>query len=201
MTKMIDQDTMTQEKPEFVEYPVTMSHPAFSPSKAVPVPGTQRYDTLGRLVYEDTKGTPERLPPVTVLDADQEEYYRAQGYERAGKIDPAAWVRAHADAPGVDYQPQKYPLWRDGVLILTAQEDPDGEPTYEEAVTAKVAVELMQAPAGEAETLRAELDEMNRMMLNMMESMRAKDEENARLKAQAEAVVAPKPRGRPKKAD
>lgn len=194
MTKMIDQDLMTQEKPEFVEFPITMVHPNFSPSKAVPVPGTQRYDTMGRLVYEDTKGTPERLPPVTVLDADQEEYYRAQGYGRAGKIDPSAWVRAHADAPGVDYVPTEYPKWVGGVLIMTAQEDPEADPNYRPPEP--VMRVALPVDATETDNVRAQLEELNRAMALMAENQRLLQEENARLKEQAEA---PKPRGRPKK--
>lgn len=202
MTRMIDQAELEREAPTFQDYPLTMVHPAFVPSKVIPVEGTQRYDTLGRLVYQDTKGTPERLPPVTVLDADQEEYYRAQGYERAGKIDPAAWVRAHADAPGADYVPLEYPRWVGGVLYMTAQEDPTADPDYRPP---EPAAPIQEAPpTSEAANLRAEMAEIGGVMQQMRDQMQALAEDNARLKAEAEERAARKPiarsPGRPRKA-
>lgn len=197
MTKMIDQDTSVQEKPAFMEFPITMSHPGFVPSKAVPVPGTQRFDNMGRLIYQDTRGTPERLPPVTVNSEDEEEYYIAQGYARAGKMDPSAWVRAHSDAPDADYQPVQYPMWRDGVLYMTAQEDPGADPDYVPPTKAEPVAP--EAQATEATNLRAEMDEVNTVMRQMRDQMLEMQAENARLKAEAEAAAAKRAPGRPRK--
>lgn len=174
---MISQDQDVHEKPGFVEYPITLAHPHFVASKPVPIPGSEIYDRMGHIIRQDYRGTPERLPPVTAHSADEEEYYRAQGYERAGKMDPAAWVRAHADAPSVDYRPQKYPMWRDGVLIASAQEDPGATAEdFEEDATPAVLLTPQTEPS-EAANLRAQMDEMNA-------AMRAMAAENERLRAE-----------------
>lgn len=200
---MIDQDQMMQDRPEFVEYPITLAHPHYSPSKPIPVPGSQIYGRGGELIRQDFKGTPERLPPVTANSPEEEEYYLAQGYERAGKMDPSAWARAHADAPSVDYVPQQYPMWKNGVLILTAQEDPDPDPDYREPED--IEPEPQVAQSSEAANLRAQMEEMNRAMAAMREATQAAQAENARLRAEMEADAdmpatdAPRPRGRPRK--
>lgn len=203
-------------KPQFVEYPITLAHPSFTPSKPVPVPGSQVYDHQGTVVRQDYRGTPERFPPVTAGNESEEEYYRAQGYERAGKMDPSAWVRAHADAPPADYVPQKYPLWRDGVLIASAADDPDAtDADFNEVAAPERAPPVVEAT--EAQNLRAQMDEMNRTMAAMAEQMRAAKEETATLKAERDTLAASesgavddapilsepvkRPPGRPRKAD
>lgn len=184
----------------YSEYPITLVHPHFSPSKPIAVPGSQIYDQQGRVTYQDFKGTPQRYPPVTANSVHEEERLKADGYERAGKVDPSAWVMAHSDAPSIDYVPQKYPLWKNGVLILTAQEDPDADPDFKEAASKVAEAAPAQEPSPTA-NMRAQMEEMNRTMQAMAERIRLQDEENARLKAVAEmqSAEAPKPRGRPRK--
>ena len=169
-------------------YPITLAHPAFTPSKPVPIPGTQIYDAQGKIARQDYQGTPLRFPPVTARDENEEEYYKAQGYERAGQIDPTAWVQAHSDTPPSDYKPQKYPLWRNGQLIMTAQEDPG-------ATTEDLAPEPQVAPTpepvvqpNEAANLRAQMDEMNRTMQAMADRIRTAEAEAAALKAEKAAA-------------
>jgi hypothetical protein len=184
----------------FNEYPITLAHPAFAPATSVAVPGSQIYDRAGNIIRQDFQGTAQRLPPVTANDAYEEEYYRAQGYERAGQMDPSAWVRAHADTPSVDYNPVKYPLWRGGVLIMTAQEDI--EATDDDLAPPVVIDEPKPAPpaqSSEAENLRSQMEEMNRQMAQMMENSQAMAQENARLKAERESSIAVKRVGRPRK--
>lgn len=177
-------------------YPMTLSHPAFEPSKAVPVPGSQVLDAMGNVVRQDYRGTPQRFPPVTVTSEADEEYHLAQGYQRAGKVDPSAWVRAHSSAPPEEYRPAKYPMWRDGLLIMTAQEDPlAGEEEPEPQVEAK---EAPIPQPGKDENLRAMLEQMNETMRAMSEQMaEAKAEaaaakaKNAELEAMLDAATAP----------
>lgn len=171
---------------EYETYPLTLAHPQFSASKPIPVPGSEIYGANGEVVRRDYRGTPERLPPVTVRNESEEEYYRAQGYERAGKMDPSAWVRAHADAPSVDYVPQAYPKWVDGVLILSAQEDPNASETDLAPPAPKAEAEPEPAAPSEAANLRAQMDEMNRTMAAMIERTQAAEAESARLKVEAE---------------
>lgn len=108
---------------EHSEYPLTMAHPSYQPSKALPIPGTERRDAAGRLLSQDYQGTPEKFAPVTVADAEQQAYYEAQGYAPAGHSDPSAYAAAHASAPPPDYAPIEYPKWVGAVLVNSAEEE------------------------------------------------------------------------------
>ena len=193
---MITQTQERTEKPAFNEYPITLAHPAFAPSKPIPVPGSQVYDRQGNVIRQDYHGTPERYSPVTANSEAEEEYYAAQGYVRAGKMDPAAWVSAHADAVPADYVPAKYPMWKDGVLIASATEDPDAE---DGDIEVAVAPEI-EPPPSEAADLRAKMDEMYRTMAEMTKVMKEQADENARLRGDQSGDDAQSPRrGRPRK--
>lgn len=160
------------------EYPITLAHPHFTPSKPVPVPGTEIRDAHGQITgYRAYHGTPERYPPVTAMNADMEERLKADGYERAGKIDPAAWVAAHADAPLDNYKPAQYPKWAkdaDGnpVLYQTAADDPDARvedlAAASEPEKAEAAPSAPSAPS-ELENMRAQMAQMNELMQRMQE--------------------------------
>jgi hypothetical protein len=179
---------------EYSDYPMTLAHPNFQPSKSIPIPGTEIYNGNGEVIRRDYRGTPLLMPPVTVKNEAEEEYYRAQGYERAGKVDPAAWVRAHSDAPPDEYKPVKYPLWRGDQLIRSAAEDPEADPADLEAPASHLP-NAIDAPvpipaATEIENLQNQMSAMNAAMSEMMEMLRAEKAENARLKA---AQGAPNP--------
>lgn len=109
---------------EHVEYPLTMAHPAFQRSQPLPIPGTEKRNAEGVVISQDYQGTPERFPPVTVQDADQEAYYESQGYARAGHSDPSAYASAHAAPAPPSYVPQEYPKWVNGVLYEAAEDVP-----------------------------------------------------------------------------
>lgn len=176
--------------PGYERYPITMTHPHFRPA-------TTNIVMDGNRVHS-ANGTPVMFPPVTALNEDDEERLRAEGYEVGGKVDPSAWVRAHSDAPPDTYVPQKYPMWRDGVLYMTAQEDPgaDAADLVVSAVHEPVAI-TSPAPAKPMEdNLRAQMDAMQDTMRQMSDAMKALAAENAELKA-APPV---RPKGRPRKA-
>jgi hypothetical protein len=149
--------------PDFERYPLTMSHPAFKKSVAVPVPGTQVFDAEGKITRQDYQGTPERFPPVTVEDEMHEEYYKAQGYAPAGKSDPAAWVTAHSEAVPESYVPDEYPKWVDGKLIASAEDDPDYVAPEPVAETAEVPAPLVAADPDEIAALKAKIAELEAM--------------------------------------
>lgn len=116
---------MTSELHEYTRYPLTMAHPHFKRSQPIPVPGSQVYGANGEVVRQDYQGTPERLPPVTVEDEAHEEYYKAQGYEEAGKTDPSAWVAAQAGELATD-EPRavvEYPKWVGDRIVNSAEEE------------------------------------------------------------------------------
>ncbi len=108
---------------EHEHYPLTMAHPGYVPAKSLPIPGTERKGPSGNVISQDYQGTPEKFPPVTVADADQQEYYEAQGYKVAGHSDPSAYAAAHASAPPPDYDPEQYPKWVAGVLVASREEE------------------------------------------------------------------------------
>jgi hypothetical protein len=138
-----------------------------------------------------------------VNNENEEEYYAAQGYEPAGKIDPSAWVRAHSDAPPADYVPQPYPRWRDGVLYMTAQEDPGADPAD---LVEKPIIEWVSAPdpapTAETDALKAQLAVMNEQMAKMAAQLAATQAQPQTIEAEApitaevavETTMAPTPK-------
>lgn len=194
----------------YSRYPITMAHPAFKASVPVSIPGTQIYNADGTVARQDYRGTPMMFPPVTAMSADDEERLKADGYQPAGKVDPSAWVRAHASTPADDYKPARYPKWGknehgEAVLYMTAEDDPEASAADLNPAPVPATAEPVApiAPSQEA-NLRATMEEMNRVMAQMQETMRVQAEENVRLKAEAEARAAePQPvkrsPGRPRK--
>ena len=103
---------------EYQEYPITMIHPSYKKPEIV-----NHGDGRNGLFGSTYSGKGEMLAPTTALDAEQEEYWKAQGYERAGKVDPSAWVQAHTDGPPDTYVPQEYPKFVYGVLVNSREEE------------------------------------------------------------------------------
>ena len=133
---------------EYQEYPLTMAHPAYHPGDV----GREVRSPHGFTYYEG--GKPVRFPPVTVGSADDEEYYAAQGYKRAGKSDPAAYARAHAVAAEMsNYEPKEYPKWVGDRLVNSPEEEAGAPPVVEAAPVEpeKSAIEL------ENEALKAQI--------------------------------------------
>lgn len=79
------------------DYPKTMVHPHAQKGTSRPIPGTGKI-VGGREVNPDYQGTPDRLAPLYVENAEQEEAARARGYLASGE----------APAPSVEYA--EYPL-------------------------------------------------------------------------------------------
>ena len=98
-------------------YPLTMHHPHHAP--ATPSRYTEpRLDEWGKKIFgseQFVQGMPDRLPPVVVLDEDQEEQHRAKGYTAAGHSDPAAFERAKAAPIPVGHDLKEWPKWVNGV--------------------------------------------------------------------------------------
>jgi hypothetical protein len=106
---------------EHQEYPKHMSHPH------------SRRATLEKLNPDQPdkranwQGTPDMFPPVLVFNEDQEEEHRSRGYVTLGKSSPEAFASSSAVAAKPDYVPEEYPKWVNGVLINSADEEPDGD--------------------------------------------------------------------------
>jgi hypothetical protein len=133
-------DTIIRDAPptrEHKEYPKYMTHPAYQPGRV----GEEVRSPAGFSYH--VGGTPIRYPPMLVRDADQEEYYRSQGYVTQGKSDPAAFAAAVQAMPPPDenYRPKEYPKWVGDFLVNNREE--------EEAAAHKRRVQLGIEPPGE----------------------------------------------------
>lgn len=128
---------------EYQEYPKHMSHPAFEPAKI----GT---DADARTGAPAQLGSPMRFPPVLVQNAEQEEYYKAKGYDTIGKSDPAAFASAVANPVPPNYKPQEFPKWVHGVEVRTAEE--------EAAIIARHAPPAPVKAAAEADPIKERAD-------------------------------------------
>lgn len=171
---------------KFEQYPLTMAHPNYEASKSIPVPGTERRGPNGQILSQDYRGTPERLPPVTVHDLDQQEYYEAQGYQIVGKSDPAAYAKAHASPAPASHVPEEYPKWVNGVLCNDGAEAQAAESRRQAALHAEEV--KAEDPQGEHPD-----------MAEVMRQLRELAAQNAELKA-AHAEQAHKNKGgRPRK--
>jgi hypothetical protein len=161
-----------EDKAEFQKYPLTMVHPAFQKAQSLVVPGTEVRDSFGNVTRADYQGTPEKFPPVTAANEMEEAYLASQGYEPAGKVDPAAWATAHASAPPPDYKPQPYPRWVDGRIVNSIDEDPSVDPEARAAIKASEA--LRTSPPDDLitqmEAMRMEMDAMRAELLSAREA-------------------------------
>lgn len=101
---------------EYQRYPLVMTHPAASPAMI----GRFEQDSQGNIVA-DIKGKPATNQPVTVHNSDQEQQYRALGYDTPGNPDPRAYRSAHA-APYKPGSVPQYPMLVDGQMV----DDPAG---------------------------------------------------------------------------
>ena len=154
---------------EYETYPLTMAHPSFRPAKSLPIPGTERRDAMGNVVGCDYQGTAEQFPPVTVNSEQEQEYYKAQGYAPAGKIDPSAYARQFTSAPSPDYEPVLYPKWVGHVLCHTAE---DEEALTGKPAPAKPAPETAGTPpqtVSGGDELQALKDEIARLQAQLLE--------------------------------
>ena len=71
----------------------------------------------------DYQGEPDFMPPVLVYDADQLEYYQAQGYDAAGECSEEAFNRLTAAPTSAAHVPVEYPKWVGEVLVNDAAEE------------------------------------------------------------------------------
>lgn len=106
-------------------FPMVMSHPNHVPAT------TRRVDNgtpgmRGEMWAGDMQGTPEKFPPVTVHNEDQEEYHRSQGYVSAGDAEEFNVARNNLNPSGYGFQ--EFPKWIDdgtpeGATVNTADEE------------------------------------------------------------------------------
>lgn len=91
----------------FREFPKMMVHPAHEPAVL---------STIFPLGYKpkpgetENPGRPERFPPVTVNDANQQEMYEARGYRAQGEGSEEAFDEAKSGKPA-HYAYDEYPKW------------------------------------------------------------------------------------------
>lgn len=120
---------MNAAPPTFQRYPLVMNHPQYQPAVVSqwvwdrdPATGLQL--STGRHVPEH--GRAAQWPAVTVERADDEEYYRAKGYEASGG-DAAAFAQQHAAPQPAGYVSNEYPKWIDDGTRTPVRRSDKGE--------------------------------------------------------------------------
>lgn len=108
---------------DFREFPKMMVHPAHEPAVL---------STIFPLGYKpregerENPGRPERFPPITVNDANQQEMYEARGYRVQGESSAEAFDEAKSGKPA-HYAYDEYPKWLrihdDDVLVKSQAEE------------------------------------------------------------------------------
>lgn len=118
----------------YSEYPLMLVHPKHV--DAVPEERHPYRKTEGGPVeWNITPGKPEQFPHVTVHDADQEETWKAKGYERPGRADPQAVADAKASPHVPGRTTSEWPKMVDGVLVEDPDAPPDGPEEYPKWIT------------------------------------------------------------------
>src|SRR5258708_8867245 len=92
-------------EPRYQEFPKVLTHPQHRPAVIA------KWDPKIKNQAEQPQGRPERFPPVTVHNLDQEQQYAAKGYAPAGKADPEAYRRAMTGNDEKPYAFVPYPNW------------------------------------------------------------------------------------------
>lgn len=112
---------------EHQEYPKVLNHPAYQHARKIAeaTPAIPPSEGQPFIPAQPERWEPERWPQVTVMSADDEEYYLAKGYMAAGKSDPAAFSTAHASPYVAGRRVSEYPKMVDGVLV----QDPNAPTT------------------------------------------------------------------------
>lgn len=173
---------------EYAEYPITMTHPHYTPAKSEPIPGTEIYGSSGQVIRRDFRGTPEKYAPVTVGSELEEERLKAEGYERAGKIDPSAWARQNYETPSDEYKPDKYPMWKGGKLVNNAEEDEGA--TAEDLAAYPAPIDEYAPTPNFAITERDELRKELQDSQSQMQTMAGQMQEMMQLLKDAQAINA-----------
>jgi len=159
---------------EFREYPVVLVHPHARKAETVGVPGTEKRDSLGRLipgVFDQYRGTADFMPPVTVNNSEQEAMHRAQGYVRGGTSSIEAFSKMTARGSGAPVGPPiEYPKWVDGVLVEDAIQEaalkrmgmdaprPEPADTWKPYIVSSPPADTV--PKAEFDALKAQMEEL-----------------------------------------
>ena len=147
--------------PEYQQYPMMMTHPGFRPARL----GTSPDDRKGT---PGTQGQAAYMPPVTVADSQQEEYHASQGYQPAGKGNPAAFVQAHT-SPETPYHREEYPKYVGDIVVHNEDEEiaamEKNERRAAEAEAARIRAEA------EAKIVRPDVDDRINSLESKMDSI------------------------------
>lgn len=113
--------------PAYEKYPMVMVHPNARKATMVGTPGTEKRNPLtGEIIpgeFFGWTGTSDFMPPVTVMNQDQEAMHYAQGYRPGGQGDIAAFSNLTAGASIKPHVVEEWPKWVNGILCANAQEE------------------------------------------------------------------------------
>lgn len=94
---------------QFQEFPKVMSHPAHAPAEWKKLEG----EGVGIFTPDTVMTAPERFPPVTVKNKEQEDYYASRGYRPNNNPDPVGYEQALMESQYVPgYENSAYPKWK-----------------------------------------------------------------------------------------
>jgi hypothetical protein len=139
---------------EYQDYPKVMHHPSRQPPRKL-VDSIPADPARGRHFAEPEKWEPEKFPAVTVINADDEEYYAAKGYKPAGVSNAAAFSTAHASPYVPGRANAEYPKMVNGVLVQDPNKPKDGPAEYPKWVTPPTGDAVLVNTADEEAKLRA----------------------------------------------
>lgn len=128
---------------KYEDFPKWMNHPAFFP---------------GVIGDDKHQGQPVRNPPVMAQNPDQEEMFRAEGYQTADVNAPQAFEALKFGSDQAHKEFEEYPKWVNGREVKSAEEEAaaKGEPIPEaKPVTAGVVNGDLSALMAENERLKA----------------------------------------------
>ena len=129
--------------PVFEEYPKVMVHPHARRAETTGVPGTEIIDSLGRNIgYRQYTGTADYMAPVTVYNADQEGFHRAQGYTLGGAFSAVAFAQMAAAPAAPLREIERYPMWVGDVLVANAREEAAARQSEPEGLEVRAAAPM-----------------------------------------------------------
>lgn len=136
---------------DYQEYPKTLNHPAYRHARKIAdaTPMIPARDGQPMVQAQPEQWEPSKYDPVTVATVDEEEYYLAKGYEAPGKIDPAAFSKAHASPYVAGRAHSEYPKMVNGVLTQDPSAPTSNFQDYPKWVTSPKGEQVIAASAEE----------------------------------------------------
>ena len=113
----------------FYDYPKMLVHPEHVPAVPDEIHAEPKEEGKPLKTYV-VKGTPEKFPPVTVKNAQEEAEWNDKGYHMPVLADPLAFQKAHSSPYQAGAKVQGYPRWENGILVSDPNQNTKGRQEY-----------------------------------------------------------------------